>query len=57
MPGVEAAWLTGEIGEAHVGAFVAARTTAAAASFDRDESLLVDQAGKLRYPHFVRALA
>src|SRR5947208_11400556 len=57
MPAVEAAWLAGEVGEAHVGLLASARTPATAVSFERDEALLVDQACELRYSRFVRALA
>ena len=41
MPGVEAAWLAGEIGEALVRLLAAARTPATAECFARDESMLV----------------
>ncbi len=57
MPAVEAAWLAGELGEPHVVALSAARTAGAAAAFERDEAMLVGQAGELRYSHFVRCLA
>jgi len=57
MPAVEAAWLAGDIGEAHVGALAAARTAATEACFARDEVLLVGQARQLRYRHFARCLA
>jgi len=57
MPAVEAAWVAGDIGEAHVGLFASARTLATAACFERDEAMLVTQAGELRYAPFARALA
>jgi hypothetical protein len=57
MPAVEAAWLDGDIGEAHVGLLAAARRPATAESFERDEAMLVDQACELRYGQFARALA
>jgi len=57
MPVVEAAWLAGDVGEAHVCAFAAARTAETAACFGRDESMLVEQARTLGYQLFMRALA
>lgn len=57
MPAVERAWLAGDIGEAHVGLLAAARIPATADCFDRDEAMLVEQAGTLRYPHFAGCLA
>lgn len=57
MPSVEAAWVAGDIGEAHVGLLADARTPATADYFERDEAMLVGQAGDLRYHHFVRSLA
>ena len=57
MPAVEAAWLAGDVGEAHVVAFAAARTAETAGCFERDESMLVEQARTLGYRLFVRALA
>jgi hypothetical protein len=57
MPAVEAAWLAGDICEAHVALFVAARTPATRACFERDEEMLVEQACRLRYHHFARCLA
>ena len=44
MPVVEAAWLAGDIGQAQVGQLAEARTEATAASFARDEEMLVGQA-------------
>lgn len=57
MSAVEAAWLAGDIGEAHAFVFAAARTPATAAHFERDEALLIAQASELRYHHFARVLA
>ncbi len=57
MPVVEAAWLAGDVGEAHVAALAAARTPETAACFGRDESMLVEQARTLGYRLFVKALA
>lgn len=57
MPTAEAAWLAGEITEAHIGLLATARTLGTAACFDRDEELLVGQAKSLRYAHFARCLA
>jgi len=54
---VEAAWLAGDVGQAQVTLLAAARTPATAACFDRDEAMLVDQARRLGYRSFVRALA
>jgi len=57
MSVAEAAWLAGDIGEVQVGLLAAARTPEAAASFERDQAMLVKQAGELGYRSFVRALA
>jgi hypothetical protein len=57
MPAVEAAWLTGDIGEAQVALLASARTAETAECFERDEALLVDHAAKLSYRSFARALA
>ena len=57
MAKVDAAWLAGELGEAHVALLAAARTPATAEAFDRDEEWLVEQARVLRYAQFVRVLA
>ncbi|MDQ6727528.1 MAG: HNH endonuclease [Actinomycetota bacterium] len=57
MPTAERAWLAGDIGEAHIALMAAARTPATADCFDRDEALLVEQAGNLRYHHFAKCLA
>ena len=57
MAKVEAAWLTGDIGEAQVAQLAEARTEATAESFARDEEMLVDHAKQLPYRQFTRALA
>ena len=59
MPQVEAAWMAGDISDAHVGVLAAAVGTSAAAAevFARDEALLVRQATELRFRHFQRAVA
>jgi len=57
MPAVEAAWLAGDIGEAQVALLASARTPETASCFERDEQMLVDQARKLSYRSFARALA
>jgi len=57
MPAVEAAWLAGDIGEAQVALLASARTPETASCFERDEAMLIDQAAKLGYRSFARALA
>jgi hypothetical protein len=57
LPAVEAAWLAGEVGEAQVRLFAEVRTPGTAEVLARDEAMLVDQAQKLGYRSFVRALA
>ncbi|MEA2900539.1 MAG: hypothetical protein QOH36_426 [Actinomycetota bacterium] len=57
MAKVEAAWLTGAIGEAQVAQLAEARTEVTAESFARDEEMLVDHAKQLPYRQFTRALA
>jgi hypothetical protein len=54
---LEAAWLAGDVGEAHVRLLGAARTPATAECFARDESMLVGQAKALRYGQFARCLS
>jgi len=56
MPTVRAAWLDGEISEAHVQRLCAARTTATARHFERDEAFLVEQAKTFRFSDFLRVL-
>ena len=57
MPGVAGAWLAGNISEAHVGLLASVRTPQTAVCFERDESLLIEQARTLRYGVFATALA
>jgi len=57
MPGVETAWVAGDIGQAQVGLLAGARTPATAEFFARDEAMLVTQAGDLRCSDFARVLA
>ena len=57
MPAVEAAWLAGDVGEAQVAVLAMARTPATLPAFERDESMLLEQACQLRYSHFARAVA
>ncbi len=57
LPAAEAAWLAGDIGEAHVVLLAGARTPATAEYLDRDEAMLVGQARKLGYRQFARVLA
>jgi hypothetical protein len=52
----EAAWLAGEVGEAHVAALARARTSRSEEAMARDEELLVGQAASLHFGSFVRAL-
>ena len=57
MPVVEAAWLAGAVGGAQVSLLADARTPATAECFERDEALLVAQAGQLSSRGFARVLA
>jgi hypothetical protein len=57
MPAVEAAWLAGDVGEAHVRLLASVRTPATAECSARDESMLVEQAKGLRYGQFARCVA
>ena len=54
---VEAAWLAGDVGEAHVRLLASVRTPATAECFARDEEMLVAQARALRYGQFARCVA
>ena len=51
------AWAAGDIDAAHMGALARARSERAAAAFDRDAEMLVDQACRLRFDDFCRVLA
>ena len=55
MPVVDEAWVCGGISAEHVRALASAQG-ATPETFERDEAVLVDQAKKLRYDHFTRAL-
>jgi hypothetical protein len=57
LPVAEAAWLAGDIGEAHVGWLARVRTPGTAEALERDEQMLVDQAVGLRFDVFARAVA
>ncbi len=57
LPAAEAAWLVGDIGEAHVSLLAEARTPATVDVFTRDEAMLVDQAKQLTFRQFQRVLA
>ena len=57
LPVVEAAWLDGDIGSAQVALLAKARTAVTADAMARDEALLVDKAGDLRFDRFCRVLA
>src|SRR5205814_2575052 len=51
MENAEAAWLAGDIDAARVAALADARTPVSAACFERDETLLVEQAARLSHRH------
>ena len=57
MPEVEAAWLAGEINDAHAGPLAAARTPVTAECFERDEAMLVGEASRLSHQQFMKVLA
>jgi hypothetical protein len=57
MPAVEAAWMSGDISEAHVGLLARARTPGRAEAFAQHEDMLVGYARTLRFGAFARALA
>jgi hypothetical protein len=57
MPAVEAAWVAGDLGAAHVGVLTAACAPATVEVFARDETVLVEQARSLRFRAFQRAVA
>jgi hypothetical protein len=56
MSATEAAWLAGSLSDAHVALLAAARN-AAPEAFERDEEMLVAQAGGLRHDQFCRVMA
>jgi hypothetical protein len=57
LPGCAKAWAEGAITGSHVDVMSRLRTEATADAFDRDESLLVEQARSLRFNPFLRATA
>jgi hypothetical protein len=57
LPVVAGAFADGEINAAHVDALGALRRDDTDAALARDEALLVEQAGRLRFEHFAKALA
>jgi hypothetical protein len=57
MAAAEAAWLAGDVGEAHVVLLAGARTPVTAEALARDQEWLVAQARQLPYRHFARAVA
>ena len=56
MPATESAWLEGAISDAHVALLATARDSSAEA-FERDEEMLIGEAGKLRHDQFCRVIA
>lgn len=57
MAPTEAAWLAGEVGEAHVEALAGARAAVGGERFSPDEAPLVVQARALGHRDFLRTLA
>jgi len=57
MPETEHAWSTGAINDAHVSLLARVRTKDTAKAVERDEAMLVNEAGKLRFDHFTRVMA
>jgi hypothetical protein len=57
MPAVAAAWRDGDIESAHVSVLARAHTQRSAASFERDEPLLVEHASSLRFDDFGRVVS
>ncbi|HXW31513.1 MAG TPA: DUF222 domain-containing protein [Acidimicrobiales bacterium] len=56
LPATEAAWLSGEIGEAHVAAISSFHHGPLAEVLERDEGLLVDNARRMRFSAFDKTL-
>ncbi|MGQ0519776.1 MAG: HNH endonuclease signature motif containing protein [Actinomycetota bacterium] len=56
LPVAEEAWLAGEVTDAHVAALAGARTARTEQLMARDEQVLVDQARRLRFRPFTRAV-
>ena len=57
MPHVSAAWDQGRIESAHVAVLDRVRTDATTTAYERDESMLVEQATSLRFDDFCRVTA
>ena len=57
MPAAEGAWLAGRVGEAQVSLLARARTPRTEGAMARDEAMLVERAGELRFDRFARVLA
>ncbi|HVB92342.1 MAG TPA: DUF222 domain-containing protein [Acidimicrobiales bacterium] len=57
LPATAAAFMQGGINGAHVDAIAALRRPGTEALLERDEAMLVSQAGRLSFAHFTRALA
>ena len=57
LPVAEAAWVGGDIDSSRVSMMAKARTPATEDALARDEDVLVGQAKRMRFAHFVRALA
>ena len=56
MPLVEAAWAAGDITADHVNALAAVRKPSTEEAFARDEAILVDDARRLKYTEFTKAV-
>jgi hypothetical protein len=56
LPGCARAWADGDITAAHVDAFAGLRRDATEEALRRDEELLLDDAKRLRFEHFIRAI-
>jgi hypothetical protein len=57
LPACARAWAEGEVTGSHVDTVAALRTPATEQALARDEPVLVDQARRLRFDHFVRVAA
>ena len=57
LPVAEATWLAGEVSGPAVGLLADARTEVTAEAMERDETMLVDHAGRLSHGSFAKALA
>ena len=56
LPAVEAAWVDGEVHQAHVGVLDRARNPRTEVAMDRDQELLVGQAGRLQFSVFCQVM-